>query len=253
MSSEPYRFPAELVYDVYTTTRNRFKSPPIEGLDVAQLRPVGRHEAPERFGRNVLPQNGIPDPAPEVLEELLKSTYVYRVRLALDEPTTLEYLAYGLKTAESLAKACGGVIRDVQTGLVFKHEDARRVLKSPSFSISDHVLVHALREADDRGLWMHTHGMAKFGRPDVEARNVPLAFQPLASFGLLTLADYLSQGSVVRPGETMKLGEAILGFSKGKPSDTEPFPTGVLTIDDFDPATRSSLVGITRWLTTESR
>lgn len=248
-STSTYRFPSEVSYDVYGGVREKFKPPPIEGLDTEAIRPMGRHEAPERFGRNILPPNGIPDPAPDVLERLLHANYVYRVRVSIMEPGDLSYLARSLTTAASLAKAIDGVIRDIHTHLVLTYDEARRVLKSPSFDVADHVLVHAVQEPDGQGLWLHTHGLAKFGRSELEVRGVPEPYEPLATHALKTICDYMSQGRVVRPGETMQLGAAFLAFTRARLEGIEEFPNGVVRITDYDPATGAPGVGIMRWLT----
>lgn len=250
-TSPSYRFPSEVVYDVYSTVKEKFRIPPLDGLDPEPFRPVGRHERPERFGRNVLPPNGIPDPAPEVVDELLHATWCYRIRVVISESDDLSYLARSLTTAASLARAVNGVIRDVQTKLVFTPREARKILKSPEFLISDHVLTHTLVDPDGgTGLWIHTHGMGKFGRPDIEMRAVPDQYEPLAVHALLTVADYMSQGAVVKPGETLQLGRAFLTFTLASPVlGAEEFPNGVIRITDFDPETSAPAVGVLRWLT----
>ena len=244
-----FKFTSEVVLDVYAMTREKFRVPPVDGLDADAFRPIGRHEKPERFGRNILPPNGIPDPSPEVLDRLLHANYAYRIRVAVEEPKDLSYLARTLTTAASLCQAVDGVIRDVHTHLVLTHEEARRVLKSPNFSINDHVLVHMLQDPDAQGVWLHTHGMAKFGRPDLEMRAVPDHYQALASHGLLTIADYLSQGHTLRPGETMQLGSAFLTFVLAAANRIESFPNGIIRVTDFDPASQAPAVGVLRWLT----
>ncbi len=250
MTSPTYRFPSEVILDVYSTIREKFRIPPVQGLDADAFRPIGRHERPEWFGRNVLPPNGIPDPEPEVLDRLLHATYVYRIRVQVPETRDLSYLAHALTTASSLARAIDGVIRDVQTQLVITSQEARGILKSSDFDISKHVLVHALKDpGGGEALWLHTHGMGKFGRPDLEMRDVPEEHADVARHGLLTIADYLSQGAVVRPGETMQLGDAYLTFTlaPGEMGDEE-FPNGLIRVTDFDPELSAPAVGVMRWI-----
>ena len=249
-SESSYRFQCDVVYDVYGNVREKFQPPPVEGLDDEAIRPLGRHEVPERFGRNVLPPSGIPDPAPDVMQKLLHANYVYRVRVVLSEPKDLSYLAASLTTAASLCKAVDGVIRDTRTHLVLTYDEARRVLKTPSFDIADHVLVHTVREPGGTGLWLHTHGLGKFGRADLEIRRVPQPYAPLARHALLTIGDYLSQGKAVKPGETLQLGPAHLCFTRAADEGLEEFPYGVIRVSDFDPETLTPADGVVRWLTT---
>ncbi len=246
----PARFPSEVIYDVYANVREKFKAPPIEGFDLESFRPVGRHEVPERFGRSILPPNGVPDPEPDVLERLLHANYVYRIRVSNMEPPDLSYLAHSLTTAASLAKAVDGVIRDVHTRLVLTYRDAREVLKSSAFDIADHVLVHAVQDPKAKGLWLHTHGLTKFGRADIEVRGIPEPYQPLGTLALQTIARYLSQGKALCAGETMQLGAGFLTFSESPSNTHEDFPNGLLRVCDFNSRTKRSGTGMVNWFTT---
>jgi hypothetical protein len=60
--------------------------------------------------------------------------------------------------------------------------------------------------------WVHTHGLAKFGRPELEIRAVPTLFCPSAGAILNEVADYMLNTALrpVRAGQTMELGRFLL-------------------------------------------
>lgn len=59
------------------------------------------------------------------------------------------------------------------------------------FDVNELIQVHLSPASDDRHVWVHTHGMAKLGKPELEIRNVPLLFQAAAGFMVNELADYI--------------------------------------------------------------
>lgn len=61
--------------------------------------------------------------------------------------------------------------------------------------------------------WLHTHGLARHGKPELELRHVPMFLRTPACSLLNRVADYLLNDATapLLPGQTMLLGnEAIL-------------------------------------------
>lgn len=67
--------------------------------------------------------------------------------------------------------------------------------------------------------WVHTHGMAKFGKPELEIRDVPLFLSKGALSVLCEVCDYiLNTGNNVRLGQTMEVERnMIFQFVKSTP------------------------------------
>ena len=233
---------AEAIFDVYGQEPAHFAAPPVPGLDVEALRPVVRSEAPERFGYSMLPPAGVPDPAPEVLARLVQATSVHRVRVATPDARDLHHLASAMTVAASLAREIQGVVRDAHTGRVLSFDDLRAIVKAPAFRIRDHVSVHVAEEGQGQ-LRLHTHGLSKLGRPHVEVSGVPAPFGPLASAALLAVAEYVSRGRGVVPGETVQLGVARLCCVPADAGSEEALRCGLVALAD-----EPGRPGVDRWL-----
>jgi hypothetical protein len=70
--------------------------------------------------------------------------------------------------------------------------------------------------------WVHTHGLAKFGRPELEIRNVPSYFSATAGTLLNEIADYMLNGTdkPVLAGQKMAIGRfTLFKFHKFGPDD----------------------------------
>ncbi len=69
-----------------------------------------------------------------------------------------------------------------------------------------HVTVHnEVWGADLR--WIHTHGLRKFGRPELDLVGVPVALEPEAKALLLDVADNLALGEQLSAGQEITLDE----------------------------------------------
>ncbi len=66
----------------------------------------------------------------------------------------------------------------------------------------EHVMIHG-ESGDPRGMWVHTHGLIKFGRPEIEVYEVPEPVWKGVSLAVLDLAMYVIGGALIKPGETV--------------------------------------------------
>lgn len=65
--------------------------------------------------------------------------------------------------------------------------------------------IHMVADVDQRGPWVHTHGLEAFGLPELEIRGVmPCFLLPAAAGILVEVADYLLNG-----GRAVSLGQAL--------------------------------------------
>jgi hypothetical protein len=82
------------------------------------------------------------------------------------------------------------------------------------------IQVHVVTDGKETKGWVHTHGMAKHGKPELEIRGVPLFLAEDATRFINQVADYFLNGDKpVRLGESMQLGSAMrtVVFAKGEP------------------------------------
>lgn len=59
------------------------------------------------------------------------------------------------------------------------------------FDVNELIEIHLSPASDERHVWVHTHGMVKLGKPELEIRDVPLLFQAAAGHMVNSLADYI--------------------------------------------------------------
>jgi hypothetical protein len=69
--------------------------------------------------------------------------------------------------------------------------------------------------------WLHTHGLARHGVPELELRNVPRFLRGPACALLNEVADYLLNRATrpLLPGQTMLLGRDVLLFVESGPDE----------------------------------
>jgi hypothetical protein len=84
---------------------------------------------------------------------------------------------------------------------------ARPVRRGPRLDPRREIVLHYITEGPARG-WLHTHGLAVHGRPELEIRNVPLFLRGAAANLLNDLADYLLNDAAkpLVAGELIDLG-----------------------------------------------
>jgi hypothetical protein len=135
------------------------------------------------------------------------------VRGEFPDPSDLGYLRNSLAVVSAVLEQGGLAVLDLPTCRWWPPEKwlARFVTRS-EFEVEDHILVVVSDdELNHPGLWMHTRGLRKFGRPDLQIRHVPGEWtedNPLvqAGGGLLNhLAGNLCRGSAITDGQVMNV------------------------------------------------
>jgi hypothetical protein len=170
------------------------------------------------------------------------------VRGSFPDPTDLNYLRNTIGVVSAIADAGPAeAIFDVYALTWWRPGDWRQqFVGSPdAFRIGDHVGVIVTDDPQHHpGLWTHTRGMRKFGRPELQIRHLPGDYSTrnpaVRDSGdiLSGIASYLAQGAVVRDGQTMHLPnlDATVTFVE-TPDDsdtTRHFNNAALEICDFD-------------------
>ena len=171
------------------------------------------------------------------------------VRGTFDDPEDLSYLRNTIGTVSAIADAGARAIFDVHALQWWRPSDWRQqFVDAPSqFRVADHVGVIVTDDARHHpGLWTHTRGMRKFGRPELQIRHLPGPYSTsnpsVRDSGdiLLGIGSYLAQGAVLRDGQTMHLPgfDAVVTFVE-TPDDsdtTRHFNNAAMEVCDFDPA-----------------
>jgi hypothetical protein len=83
------------------------------------------------------------------------------------------------------------------------------------------IVVEGIIDGNTKG-WVHTHGMAKFGKPELEMRNVPLFLVGQATHLINQVCDYiLNSGKKVQAGEVFQMGPSIFRLHEASPIDPD--------------------------------
>jgi hypothetical protein len=105
------------------------------------------------------------------------------------------------------------------------------------------IQIHFITDGPCKG-WVHTHGLADHGQPELEIRRVPGLFVREACRILNSVAEYMltRRDKPVLPGHTVELGrDSVLLMLEGKPDheagyDESHYHVPVLTITALEPA-----------------
>jgi hypothetical protein len=109
-----------------------------------------------------------------------------------------EAVIFATRLAQRLAALGDGIVMDTAAYRFFG--PAGWPVENPitEFDAREHVQIHI--ESESR--WFHTHGMIKFGRPELEIYDVPEELDQTAYATLLDIAQYVITTAVIQPGQT---------------------------------------------------
>jgi hypothetical protein len=108
--------------------------------------------------------------------------------------------------------------------------------------VQKEIIVHFVTDGPAKG-WVHTHGLTRFDKPELEIRNVPSLFMSSATSLLNGVADYMLNHTKkpILPGQNMGWDRAtILHFHEGSADEAagynnNHYKTPVLTISALEP------------------
>jgi uncharacterized protein YegJ (DUF2314 family) len=198
------------------------------------------------------PEDMIPHNAKDFTENdreiLTEAEMIVRVRLSLNELPQADYLAFMVRFVESVRALTHGVVQDAVSHALWGTQNwTAGVVQGGKSILEAHVLLEILDE--DGHVWMHTHGMQKFGLPDVEMEGIPTALVPACRKVMARAVESLRRTTEpeIDLGRPVKLArlpfEVVFTF---RPQDQEyHFPAGSLRIVPHipgeDPANQSTL------------
>lgn len=83
----------------------------------------------------------------------------------------------------------------------------KKTAKAKIFNVPDHIDIHFVTEGMQSG-WVHTHGMADLGLPELEIRDVPLFLASPAASLINHIAQYMYDGKHgIGRAKPVKLGQ----------------------------------------------
>lgn len=127
------------------------------------------------------------------------------------DPDSLDYLRNTIGVVSAILEQGGLGVLDVSAARWWtRAEWLSTFVEENDFAIEDFVrIVVSDDELLQPGLWAHTRGMRKFGRPDLQIKHIPGPWQEdsliIGAAGNLlnSLAEQLARGMILLDGETM--------------------------------------------------
>lgn len=158
------------------------------------------------------PDYGATDIEPDIEVELLlqaaRSRYLLSVAEEADNAVHPLQLALALGLA--MLNLREGVLHDLSALRMVDHATLERLLASDDLSIEDHVTLHLVTEENTHCAWLHSHGMEKFGRSDLETFDLDVTVGRDAGKLINELLLSAALGTRLLLGETISLpGGAI--------------------------------------------
>lgn len=183
------------------------------------------------------------------------------IRGKFDEPKDLAYLRNSVGVVSALLEGGALAVFDALAVRWWRPDAWRAAFVDRSeFRVGEHTAISVSEEPSGSGggLWVHTRGMKKFARPDLQVRHVPGPYDehsPMirhAAQLLDRIAERLAQGAVIVDGQKLVLEElaTVVSFRLCE-DDTQTarhFNNAAIEIQDINPQTNQPEPGIARVL-----
>jgi hypothetical protein len=105
------------------------------------------------------------------------------------------------RIAQRLAALVDGIVWDTTAFRFFGPAGwpvGEAIPEFAEFDVREHVQIHIVSDSQ----WFHTHGLIKFGRPELEIYGVPPELEDTAFATLLDISQYVATSAVIEPGQT---------------------------------------------------
>jgi hypothetical protein len=137
-------------------------------------------------------------------EMLVKFNHpTWEVILTLEAPgkDVAETVVFATRIAQRLAALADGIVWDTAAFRFFGPAGwpvGEPIPEFAEFDVREHVQIHIVSDSE----WFHTHGLIKFGRPELEIYGVPPELGDTTFATLLDISQYVSTSAVIEPGQT---------------------------------------------------
>jgi uncharacterized protein YegJ (DUF2314 family)/tetratricopeptide (TPR) repeat protein len=212
------------------------------------------------------PEEHLPRNSRELTESdreiLAEARMIARVRLIPAHRSGLDYLVFAIRVVEAIREITGGLVQDALSHTLWGTEEwKQRVVDSPLDDVVEsHVGFEVLEEGT--GVWIHSHGMQKFGIPEIEMECIPpeLAAPGLSMMIMVaeTLIECSLKGSLDFRTEVEIVNTPFFFRMELTPRDDEGhFPLGSLKIlpylADYDPYSVDTMRHVLKMLVSRFR
>lgn len=181
----------------------------------------------------------------EDAQTLRAGTLTFDVRLKAEEQRALESLRWAMSVLRALVSLTGGAVVDPAAQTAWGISQLTAMVTGPATSqLSTHDEAWG---ADSR--WLHTHGLQKFGRPELDLAAIPVALKGEAEAFLLEVAERLAQGERLVAGQEIDLDDqgVVVAVSVAPDLEHQAPYTRLRLADSPEPGERQG-VGVGRLL-----
>jgi tetratricopeptide (TPR) repeat protein len=141
--------------------------------------------------------------AAEDAQTLRAGTLTFDIRLKANEEQAPDALRWAMGVVRALVSLTGGAVVDPAAQTSWGVAQLGAMLTGPAatqLSLHDEAW-----GADSR--WLHTHGLQKFGRPELDLAAIPVALRAEAEAFLLEVAENLAHGQRLGAGQEIDMDD----------------------------------------------
>jgi tetratricopeptide (TPR) repeat protein len=141
----------------------------------------------------------------------------FDARLSVDARMIVPALDWLMRTLRFFAETTGGVAVDPACQRCL---GSTELAQFQGATAAAHIVIHnEFQGGEDR--WIHTHGLQKFGRPELEFVAVPHALESEALAFLRAMAENFARGVTLASGQEIRDEEAGALLAVGSNQDTD--------------------------------
>lgn len=179
---------------------------------------------------------------------LADAKMIVRLQLTLPDLPHTGYLTFMVMFVEAVRRLTGGLVQDAVSHTLWGTAQWQTHFQEPLENLMDSEVQFELLD-ESGSVWIHTHGMQKFGLPEMEMEGVPADLAPSARAMMVLVGETLIGGA-----RKMLNFEAPLNIPNTpfffrvevRPRDEENhFPVGSLKIlpymSDYDPQSPAAI------------
>ncbi|MHB0870364.1 MAG: DUF4026 domain-containing protein [Chloroflexota bacterium] len=152
---------------------------------------------------------------PAECDRLERARWVIALQLTEVLADAREAVLYQVELADRLASLSEGIVLDQEAHRYYLPGRWRVSNGSKPVDVREHVTLHLERVGGGR-MWVHTHGLGKFGRHELELLDLPESLAEAACRLLIDLAQQAVAGAPLRPGERVGDPQASLLLRPGR-------------------------------------
>jgi Tetratricopeptide repeat len=181
----------------------------------------------------------------EDIHTLRQATIGLDLRITTTDDYVIPALTWGMKILRVLLDLTQGVAVDPATQRCYSRAEVGRLITDDPLA---HIAIHT-EVWDSESVWLHTHGLQKFGRPELDLVAVPHALDTEGDAFLREVAYSLAHGTVLAPGQEIEFDGTGAVIALGTTPDVDhQAPYGRLRLADVPAPGERQGVGVPRLL-----